>query len=266
MSTSQHHHHRRLPLRSINNLRDLGGYQTADGRTVRWHTLYRAGHLGKLNERDQRHLTALNLHTIIDFRSAEEKQRDPDRLPLQDVQVIELPILDEGNSTMMKDMRRRYDNNDFDGLDTNLVMVNTYRQLALEFTAEYGRFLQAVSQAAGKPLLWHCTAGKDRAGFAAALLLKVLGVDFDTIQQDYLLSGKYIHPDRKLMAVITITKGFRPARLLKPLWAVKPEWIETSFDAIDEHWGSFDRYRREALAFSDADTVRLQELLLTEKG
>ena len=261
MSTS-HQHHRRLPLRSINNLRDLGGYQTVDGRTVRWHTLYRAGHLGKLKDRDQRTLTALNLHTIIDFRSAEEKQRDPDRLPLNDVQVIELPILDEGNSTMMKDMRRRYENNDFDGLDTNLVMFNTYRQLSLEFTAEYAHFLQAVLQAAGKPVLWHCTAGKDRAGFAAALLLKILGVDFETIRQDYLLSGKYIHPDRKLMAVITLTKGARPARLLKPLWAVKPEWIKASFDAIDEKWGSFDRYRRDALAFSDEDTARLREFLL----
>jgi protein-tyrosine phosphatase len=265
MNTS-HPHHRRLPLRSINNLRDLGGYQTIDGRTVCWHTLYRAGHLGKLKARDQRKLTALNLHTIIDFRSAEEKQRDPDRLPLNEVNVIELPILDEGNSAMMKDMRRRYENNDFDGLDTNLVMFNTYRQLALDFTAEYARFLQAVLQAQGQPVLWHCTAGKDRAGFAAALLLKILGVDFDTIQQDYLLSGKYIHPDRKLMAIIWLTKGAQPARLLKPLWAVKPEWIKASFDAIDEHWGSFDRYRREALAFSDEDTARLQELLLTEES
>ena len=166
MSTS--HHHRRLPLRSINNLRDLGGYQAVDGRTIRHHILYRAGHLGNLKERDQRKLTALNLHTIIDFRSAEEKQREPDRLPLNDVKVIELPILDEGNSAMMKDMRRRYENNDFDGLDTNLVMFNTYRQFALDFTAEYAHFLQAVLQAQGRPVLWHCTAGKDRAGFAAA--------------------------------------------------------------------------------------------------
>jgi protein-tyrosine phosphatase len=258
--------HRRLPLRSINNLRDLGGYQTVDGRTLRWHTLYRAGHLGKLKERDLRQLTALNLHTIIDFRSAEEKQREPDRLPVNDVKVIELPILDEGNSAMMKDMRRRYDNNDFDGLDTNLVMFNTYRQFALDFTAEYAHFLQAVLQAAGQPVLWHCTAGKDRAGFASALILKILGVGFDTIQQDYLLSGKYIHPDRKLMAVITLAKGLRPARLLKPLWAVKPEWIKASFDAINEHWGSFDVYRREALAFSDKDVTRLQELLLTAES
>jgi protein-tyrosine phosphatase len=258
--------HRRLPLRSINNLRDLGGYQTVDGRTIRHHILYRAGHLGKLKERDQRKLTALNLHTIIDFRSAEEKQREPDRLPVNDVKVIELPILDEGNSAMMKDMRRRYDNNDFDGLDTNLVMFNTYRQFALDFTAEYAHFLQAVLQAAGQPVLWHCTAGKDRAGFASALILKILGVGFDTIQQDYLLSGKYIHPDRKLMAVITLAKGLRPARLLKPLWAVKPEWIKASFDAINEHWGSFDVYRREALAFSDKDVTRLQKLLLTAES
>ena len=254
--------HRRLPLRSINNLRDLGGYKTVDRRTIRWHILYRAGHLGNLKDRDQDKLTALNLRTIIDFRSAEEKQREPDRLPLNEVKVIELPILDEGNSAMMKDMRRRYENNDFDGLDTNLVMFNTYRQLALDFTVEYARFLQAVLQAKGQPVLWHCTAGKDRAGFAAALLLKVLGVDFDTIQQDYLLSGKYIHPDRKLMAIITLTKGVRPARLLRPLWAVKPEWIKASFDAIDKHWGSFDVYRREALAFSDEEAARIQELLL----
>ncbi|NSW52505.1 MAG: tyrosine-protein phosphatase [Anaerolineae bacterium] len=257
------HPSHRLPLRSINNLRDLGGYPAADGKTVRRGLLYRSGHLGKVSRGDAAKLAALQLHTVIDFRSAEEKQRHPDRLPAgHAIRVLELPILDEGNAAMMQDMRRRYEQNDFDGLDTVAVMAHTYRQFPLDFHDAYRQFVQAVLEANGQPVLWHCTAGKDRAGFAAALLLRLLGAEYAVIEQDYLLSGKYIHPDRQLMVMILLTKGPRPVRLMRPLWQVRAAWLRGAFAAIDEHWGSFDTFTRQALGLSAEDVARLQELLL----
>lgn len=259
------HPRRRLPLQGARNLRDLGGYPGADGRTVRWDTLYRSGHLGKLTRRDVGLVDGLRLHTLIDLRSAEEKQRHPDRLPQgHALRVLELPILDEGNSAMLKDIRRRFEQNDFDDLDTVAVMHQTYRQFALDFSNEYRQFVHAVLAAEGKPILWHCTAGKDRAGFASALLLRLLGVDFAVIQQDYLLSGRYTHPDLSLLAMIFLTRGARPVRLMKPLWDVRREWITGAFDAIDEHWGSFDAYRRDALNLTDADIRQLHRTLLKD--
>lgn len=261
MNTSQPS--RRLPVRSVHNLRDLGGYPAANGRAIRWGILFRSGHLGKVNRRDATKLAALHLHTVVDFRAAEEKQRHPDRLPAgQDIRVLELPILDEGNAAMLKDMRRRYEENDFDGLDTFAVMRHTYRQFPLDFSRAYRQFVRAVLEANGQPVLWHCTAGKDRAGFASALLLRLLGVETAVIEQDYLLSAKYSHPDRQLLAMIWLTKGHRPARLMLPLWQVHAEWLRTAFAAIDEGWGNFDTFTHEALALSENDVTQLRNTLL----
>jgi protein-tyrosine phosphatase len=130
-------HLRRVPIHSIKNFRDLGGYRTADGtHQVRWHRLFRSGHLHRLRGKDIERFQALGIQTVVDFRSAAEKDKEPDRLPADSrMQRIELSMLDEGNSEMMKDLRRRFEENDIQGLDTAAVMAHTYRQFPLEFSA-----------------------------------------------------------------------------------------------------------------------------------
>lgn len=252
---------RRLPIHSIKNLRDLGGYHTTDGRFIRWQILYRSGHINQLKGKDIQRFNALNIVTLIDFRSNFEKEEEPDSLPEGNtIRRVELPILDEGNSEMMSDLRRRFKENDLDDLDTMAIMANTYHQFATEFGDEYRRFVEELLAANGQPILWHCTAGKDRAGFASALTLRLLGVPMETILQDYLLSAKYAKPPRKLMATLFVFRGRKAIRLIRPMYAVQKEWILSTFKTIEEHWGSFDTYTHEVLGLTEDDILQLRKL------
>lgn len=255
---------RKLPIRSVKNLRDLGGYRTVDGKQqVRWRLLFRSGHLNQLHGKDIQRFQSLQIGTVVDFRSQEEKDTEPDTLPADScIQRIELPILDEGNSEMMKDLRRRFEENDLAGLDTKGLMAHTYRQFPLDFHDEYRQFVATLLHSNGQPVLWHCTAGKDRAGFAAALTLRLLGVSMDTIIADYLLSKKYARPPLKLALTLTLYRGLAAYRMIKTLYEVHAEWIQTSFALIDEHWGSFEAFAHQALQLSDAEIAHLQQIYL----
>jgi len=251
-----------LPFKGASNFRDLGGYANTEGRSIRWGKLYRSGHLAKLRNGDLRRLERLQIHTLIDFRSRMERERDPDRLPSgHHIRLLELPVLDKGN-TMLQEIRRRLTRSDFVGFDPDARMAEAYRQFATTFVEQYRQFAHALLDADGAPVLWHCTAGKDRAGFAAALTLRLLGVPPAVVMQDYLLSGSYLSPSRTLLLLIRLTRGAQASRSIRALMEVREHWMLGAFQAIDEHWGNFERYVREGLALSRADVAQLRQALL----
>jgi protein-tyrosine phosphatase len=253
---------RALPIKGAVNLRDLGGYLTTTGHSVRWNVLYRAGHLGGLWPQGQRRLEELGLHTLIDFRAAVEKKRDPDRLPTgHQIRVLELPVLDRDDA-MVHEISRRFRTNDFGDYDADKEMVEAYRQFATEFTGPYRQFVHAVLDAKGAPVLWHCTAGKDRAGFASALVLRLLGVPAPIVMQDYLLSASHLRPRYGMLLGVRLTKGRHTAHALRVLMQVQERWLQDAFDAIDERWGSFARYAERALMLSPTDIAALRQTLL----
>src|SRR5262245_10380934 len=181
---------RLLPFGGAKNFRDLGGYQTTDGRTIRWNVLYRSDALHKLTDADLSHLSALMLDRIIDFRVQHEKDREPDRLPgNMEIRVIALPILDSSTQAW-HDSREEFVRN-LKKINPVSYMVRTNVELATRFTPEFKLFLQELLSASGHPVLFHCAAGKDRTGFAAAILLRILGVPREVVMQDYLLTNQY---------------------------------------------------------------------------
>jgi protein-tyrosine phosphatase len=255
-------HTRVLPFKGTSNFRDLGGYLTTEGWSVKWGVLYRAGHLAKLRNGDLRLFETLDIHTLVDLRSRIERERDPDRLPAEHhIHVFALPVLDKGNE-MIHEVSRRMRDNDFDGYDPDLKMAEAYRQFVTEFSEPYRQFVHAVLAAGGAPVLWHCTAGKDRAGFAAALILRLLGVPHAIVVQDYLLSACYLRPRPGLLWLLRLTRGPRAVRIVKTLVQVKERWLQGAFDAIDERWGSLDAYAKQALQLSPASISRLRQTLL----
>jgi protein-tyrosine phosphatase len=254
---------RLIPFQKVTNFRDLGGYQAADGRTVRWGVLYRSGNLAKLSRQDQEVFGALKIDTLVDFRSVYERERDPTGLA-EEIRpiVLELPVMDEANEVMRKEIRSRIENKKYDDLDSSTLMLAAYRQFALDFLEEYRQFFQAVLAADGKPVLWHCTAGKDRTGFAAAVLLKLLGVDWDIIMADYLLSNDYVDQRRGQMLVLRLMRGRGAVNLIRPLLTVHASWLEGAFEVIEEEWGSFERYLEEGLGLDEDDITQLKKQLL----
>jgi protein-tyrosine phosphatase len=253
-----------LNFEGIHNFRDLGGYPAADGRQVKWGLLYRSGTLAEASRADLEGLRRLQLHSLVDFRSALEKEEEPNRLPdPAGFEVIEIPTLDGGDNTAAAEIIRRIEHGDFDDFDPDAFMLEANRTFADSFTPQFTEFLQVVQNADGKPVLWHCSAGKDRTGFAAAILLRILGVPQQVVVDDYAMSKEYsLAARQRELMLVRLFKGDAAADKLAVIMGVEKPWLEAGFAHIDEEYGSFERYVREGLGLSDADVLRLRETLL----
>jgi protein-tyrosine phosphatase len=252
---------RRLPVAGAANLRDLGGYATRDGHALRWGLLYRSDALADLSDQDVAYLARLGLHRVVDFRSATERERDPDRLP-SGVRDVWQPIAGAGlDPSELKD-RLLAGKVSADQAASWLVEGN--RAFVVEFREVYARFLRDLTDPANLPTLFHCTAGKDRTGFAAALVLLALDVPRETAMRDYLLTNDFTGAKtHRMLQMIRVVSLFRakPDDLL-PLFEARESYLGTAFAAIDETPGGTDVYLRDTLGIDDALRERLRANLL----
>lgn len=258
-----HVRQRHLALDGAPNFRDLGGYETADGRRVKWGQFYRSDDLAALTDDDLEKLEGLGLELVCDFRSESERQAEPDRLPADDPpEVADLAIGAE--NFMVKDLRERISSGDLEGLDLRAMMIEGNRQFATTFSPQYAAMFDRITQAENRPALVHCTAGKDRAGFASAMILSVLGVPRETVMADFLLTNHYTQQatERQLFLIEVFSLFRVDSDALRPLFGVEPAYLEAAFDAIDAQWGDFDTYRREALGLDDAEVEAFRMAVL----
>jgi protein-tyrosine phosphatase len=264
LPVAQREAHRLLNFQGIANFRDLGGYRTGDGKQVKWGSLYRAGTFTNSSDTDLRNLQQLNLLTLIDFRSSGEKEEEPNRLPdPTGFNVVEIPTLDDGNKALVGEVMERIDSGNFEGFDPNLAMIKANRQFASTFTPQFRQFIHTVLDADGAPVVWHCSAGKDRTGFAAAILLRILDVPRDVVVQDYMASKEHaLDARRSQLLLLRVFKGEEAADKLATMMGVEEAWLEAAFDEIDARWGSFDNYVSEGLELSSTDVARLRNNLL----
>ena len=120
-------------------------------------------------------------------------------------------------------------------------------------------------EADGAPVVWHCSAGKDRTGFAAAILLRILGAPRDVVMQDYMASREHALEARKSqLLLLRVFKGEEAADKLAIMMGVEEAWLHAAFEEIDAQWGSFDNYVRQGLELSRADIQRLRQSLYCE--
>lgn len=176
---------RRIVLEGCSNLRDLGGYRTADGRRVRHGLVFRSASLAALTEADGVACAALGLRTICDLRGVEESARAPSRLV--GVEIVALPI----EPTVGASLRDILETGRATGEDVVSLLHRAYQAYATEKLPQYRALFDLLLQPGRLPLLFHCSAGKDRTGFGAALLLLALGVPRDVVVQDYLATNRF---------------------------------------------------------------------------
>jgi protein-tyrosine phosphatase len=136
------------------------------------------------------------------------------------------------------------------------LMRETYRDFVNHNATTFGRFLKHLLEQP-TPQVFHCTAGKDRTGFAAALLLSALGVDRATIEHDYLLTNQLYKRDARM-------EGQGHPHVMKVLWQVQPEFLQAAFDAVDAQHGGMRNYLHGAIGLSPQETNALQHLLLED--
>jgi protein-tyrosine phosphatase len=259
----EHVKRRHLALEGAPNFRDLGGYATSDGRHVKWGRLYRSDDLADLTDADLARVSELGLELVCDFRAESEKRAEPDRLPAADPpDVAALPIGAE--SFLVENLRERIRTGELEGLDLRGMMIEGNRQFVTTFAAQYAAMFERITQPENIPALVHCTAGKDRTGFASALILSVLGVPRETVMEDFLLTNFYTaDATEKRLRMIELVSLFRAdGDALRPLFGVEPAYLDAAFQAIDEHYGDFEVYRRDALGLDDRDLEAFRNLVL----
>jgi protein-tyrosine phosphatase len=216
-----------LPITGADNVRDMGGYRAADGKLVRWDQVIRAGELNKLESEDVAFFEALGIKTIVDFRDDGEKAEAPDAAIGTVVHTYYFPI-EVGSLLDVRTLARA-------SAEQNAgILVEGNKFFATGTQDQYRAFFGLLQDEANLPLLFHCTAGKDRAGFAAALFLSSLGVDRETIIADYLLSGDYVKA--KYAAYVSRMPG------LAPIFETRREYITAAFETIDSQYGGIEKY------------------------
>ncbi|GHT30475.1 hypothetical protein AGMMS49574_10260 [Bacteroidia bacterium] len=230
---------RMLPIEGAYNARDLGGYPAAEGKHVKWSKVIRTGDLNKLTDTDLQYLTQIPIITDIDFRDTVEVNATPDRVPATVVNQCYLPVRPGSIKDYMK----------LTPEVASHVLVDINEKLVTDFQSEYKEFFQILMNENNTPLLFHCSAGKDRTGYGAALFLASLGVDREIIIEDYMLSKKYV--EKKYSAIV------KAESVLEPIMTVKREYIEAAFDQIDKSYGGLGNYLTNYLG---VDTLKMRKI------
>ncbi len=238
MSTPATLSQRHIPLQGSSNFRDLGGYRGHQGRSVRWGQVFRSDHLADLTAADLAQLSTLGVARAVDFRGHEESGFHPYAWPqLAQHQLAIEPTLVQEAVQLMKNGQR------LTVADTVALMQDTYRALVRDAAPVFRQWLALLLEDQ-RPLVFHCTAGKDRTGWAAAILLHALGVDAQVVAQDYLLTNQFYARPQALAAQAA---RHIPQDVLQVLWTVQPAFLEAAYAAVERDWGSMNAYLQGAL-------------------
>jgi protein-tyrosine phosphatase len=244
---------RSLHLKSAPNFRDVGGYRTADGRWVRMGVAWRSDQLDRLSDADLAVLARLAPEVVVDLRTDAERRHGADRLPPGAHGLVEDVMADSPPDT-----RRLMAAGSPEASADFLVDANRRFVAAASARRAYSGLLDRLANTPGH-VVYHCTAGKDRTGWASAVLLTALGVPRETVIADYLASNAYlVEKNRAALA------GLPPERAaaLDPLMTVRRAYIEAAFAEVDRQYGSFDRYLKDALGIDEAALARLKARFL----
>ena len=244
---------RRLELEGAVNFRDLGGYVAADGRKTRWGRLFRSDSLADLSDEDVARIGPLQLRSIFDLRHPHERNNRPNRIEADwQVRTHAIGFYPHGAEELME----RVKNRDISHQAVSETFKRMYSRLPVDQAPNYARLLQELVAPGALPAPIHCTSGKDRTGFAVAVVLLALGVGRDSIMADYALTNQF-RRDLTFM----VGEGADPA-IVRLVQGAEPEYLGAAFDTLERTWGSEVAYLREGLGFSAEQQDRLQALLL----
>lgn len=242
---------RRVPLAGCSNLRDLGGYRAHGGRRVRFGRIFRSASLARLTDADLAILAGLGLRTICDLRGERERARNPSRLPEPPPEMVLLPV----EPTVGASLRDLLLRGEATGEDVLSLLAQAYTAYATEKLPQFRALLALVAEPARLPLLFHCSAGKDRTGFGAALLLAALGVEREEIMADYLATNRFWRGEHLL------PPGTPPA-VSDALLRAHAGLLEGALDTAMRGRGGTEAFLAAALGLEGARLAALRDALL----
>jgi protein-tyrosine phosphatase len=242
---------RRIELEGLSNFRDLGGYETAGGRTVKWRTVFRSDTLASLTDSDIDTVCQLGVTTACDLRYAEERESEPSRfLDHDQVEVLELGLEARPTPSFLDSYARSNDPAEV----ARAYLIENYRLYPFLYADAYRTIFRRLAE--GQRVIVHCTAGKDRAGTAAAMVLTALGVPRETVFEDYLLTNAYWDRGGREQP------GMDPGTVAA-IFSAREEYLSAAFDAIESRFGGVETYLTEFLGVDRADQEALSAACLT---
>lgn len=259
-----------LGILSIPNLRDMGGYKTADGATVARGLVYRSNQLFDINANDMLLLAKLNLKNDFDLRTAAERGANPDELP-EGVNNVWLNVLADvpaagpaNLAALLSDPQKA--NAELGEGKVEELFKTAYRHCISLPSAQkaYRELFLSLGDKDQLPALFHCATGKDRTGWAAAALLTLLGVPMEAVKEDYLRSNEYILPMYDTIIQQFVAAGGSPS-IPQAILGVKEEYLNEAFVEMQTKYGSIENYFSEGLGITSEQQNAIREIYLMEK-
>ncbi len=238
---------RRLNVSGTFNLRDLGGYST-DKTTTKWRRIFRSDSPHALDQQGISTMLDHKVQTVIDLRSLAEVQHKPNPFSNQ-------TNINYQNISLFDDNILNYEPAEFPLLEIYKLTLDSKQK-------ELTQIMNTIAHSTDGSVLFHCSAGKDRTGLVAALVLNMVGVDQRTIIEDYALTEKFIEPHIPTFMKDALHRGL-DTTYFRPLLDCKPHFMEKTFEYVNSKYGSFDSYVSK-LNISESVINRIQNKLLAD--
>lgn len=269
---------RTLPVEGMNNFRDMGGYETKTGQTVKWGKLYRSDHIYNATEKGIAYLQTLDIHTIIDYRSNVETKKYPNKRIGDQVKTYQMDpsahaaelaaqfqsSKEEEDANLINEIIEQKEQGTL--VDHSDVVLTQYRTFVSKKESQeaFSKMLDIVADPKAPAVVQHCRGGKDRTGFGSMLVLGTLGVKKEDLIEDYLLTAKN-RVERNRAKMEGYKKLTNDSVVLDQLYSfidTKPEFIEESIDTINENYGSIENYVKEELKLTEQTVEQMKRMYL----
>ena len=258
-----------IDFNKLNNARDLGGMKTSDGRTIKSGKLIRSEHLTDVSKNDEKKLLSI-IDTVIDLRTNEERNDDPD-VALDGVDNLHIPIIESLAQGISADgkidlfLQRAMTSSPERSKKHMCDMYGSFVQSDFS-VSQFSKFIKVLKRKREKAVLFHCTAGKDRAGTASALIELILGVSKNDVTADYLRTNEYLQKNiidmtKRAKNQVNIT-DVNADKALYYLFAADEEYITSFYNAIESRFGGLNSFIENGLKLTKDDVALLKRLYL----
>lgn len=243
---------RHIDFKKVINFRDIGGIKTKDGKTVQWGKIFRSDNLSKLQDKEFDKFENLNIRSVIDLRTKTEIKGHEDHLP-STAQYFSYPSI-EDDGDMFTKMRNKVINGKITEDESLQLMMKLYQSIVSDNVTSLRAVIHKTIES-DTPVLYHCSAGKDRTGIITALIFSILNVDRETIKNEYLLSNHFLKSKtEKILRKIKIAKVIKPRlnqHVILNFMRVDERYLNAAFEVIDTKYGGIDSYIKNELQIDD---------------
>ena len=239
-------------LPSVTNFRDLGGYINEDGLTIKKNTLYRSNFFSETSNNDIKKLKSLKIKTIIDFRGKQERSSNKYK---KYSSIAEYKYSKPIETLASRELYNLFLNGNPTEKKVRNLMIESYEEYATDFIDTYRFFLNLLTDSKNFPLVFHCTAGKDRTGFASALVFFCLNISYKSMIEDYLLTNKLWKTTLKLP--IQASKSS-----IKAMLRAEVDYINSAINKVKDEYKSMDSFIIKGLKVSKTKIKKIQINLL----